>query len=126
MAERPRILIADDDAQVRTAVSRLLSPFCDVLGSVDDIRALLDDVVKLRPDVVLLDFSLPGGLTGPEACQRLKREAPEVHVVALTGRDEAHLRKSAYEAGASGFVWKMQAATDLLPTIRSVIDRTAR
>jgi two-component system, NarL family, response regulator NreC len=116
---RPRVLLADDDASVRTAVSRLLSPSCDVVGCVADIATLFDAAAELRPDVVVLDFSLPGGLNGIEVCRRLKKMRPESGVVAFTAHDDAELSRRALEAGASSYVWKLQAATDLLVAIQA-------
>jgi CheY-like chemotaxis protein len=124
--QRPRVLVADDDAGIRTAISRLLSASCDVVGCALDSATLLEATVRLRPDVVLLDFSLPGGLNGLEVCRRIKAMAPEVNVVAFTGTNDADLRRLAQEAGASGFVWKIHAANDLLPTIHAAIDSRER
>ena len=124
--QRPRGLIADDDAVVRTAVGRLLSPSCDVVAGAADIETLFKATMQLRPDVVLLDFSLPGTLNGLEACRRLRRMAPEVKIVALTAHDDEEIRRGAYEAGCSGFVWKLQASTDLLSTIQAVVEGAAR
>lgn len=119
---RPRVLLADDDAGIQTAVSRLLSPSCDVVGCVGDVSALFEAASRLRPDVVLLDFSLRGDVGGVELCRRLKTLAPAVKVIPFTGHDDEDLRRFAYEAGASGFVWKLRATEDLLATIFSVVD----
>jgi DNA-binding NarL/FixJ family response regulator len=118
---RPRVLLADDDAGIQTAVSRLLAPSCDVVGCVGDVSALFEAAARLRPDVVLLDFSLPGDVRGVELCRRLKTLAPEVKVVPFTGHDDEDTRRFAYEAGASGFVWKLRPE-DLLRTIHAVMD----
>ena len=120
------MLIADDDAGVRTAVGRLLSPSCDVVAAAGDIGTLFDATIQLRPDVVLLDFSLPGTLNGLDACRRLRRLAPDVKIVALTAHDDEDIRRGAYEAGCSGFVWKLQASTHLLSTIQAVVGGAAR
>ena len=120
-ARRPRVLLADDSPPMCTAVSALLAASCDVLATVGNIPALFDAVFTLKPDVVLLDFSLPGNLDALDVCRCLKRMMPEMHVVALTGHDEPELRKATYAAGASAFVSKMQAATDLQATIESVV-----
>ena len=124
--KRPRVLIADDDAGVRTAVSRLLSMSCDVVGYAVDSATLLDVTVQLRADVVLLDLSLPGELNGLEACRRLQRMAPEVKVVVLTAHHDEQIRRAAYKAGCAGFVWKLQASDELLRTIHAVLDDTSR
>jgi len=121
---RPRVLLADDDSGIRAAVFRLLSLSCDVVGSAIDSTTLLDATVQLRPDIVLLDFSLPGGLNGLEICRRIKSLTPDVHVVVFTASDSADLRRLAFEAGASAFVWKLHAADELLSTIHGLVDRT--
>jgi DNA-binding NarL/FixJ family response regulator len=123
---RPRVLLADDDAQVGVAVSRLLSFSCDVIGCVRDVDTLLDSVMQLRPDVVLLDFSLQGRVNALEACRLLQATAPQVSIVAFTADNDPEIRRAAYEAGASGFVWKMQVATDLLPAIQAAVDGRSR
>lgn len=124
--DQPRVLLADDDAQVAAAVSRLLSSSCDVIGCVRDIDTLLDSVVQLRPDVVLLDFSLRGRMNALEACRLIQVTTPQVRTVAFTADNDPVLRRAASDAGASGFVWKVQAATDLLPAIRAAVDGTSR
>jgi DNA-binding NarL/FixJ family response regulator len=115
------VLLADDDAGVSRAISRLLAPWCEMVGCAPDSPALFDAVLALEPEVVLLDFSLPGGLTGIEVCRRLKTTAPEVRVVALTASDDPELPQAAREAGASAFVWKLHAADHLWPTIEAVL-----
>jgi DNA-binding NarL/FixJ family response regulator len=107
-------------------MTRLLAPACDVLGCVADSATLIDAAFKLRPGVVLLDFSLPGGLSGFDICRRLRSMTPEVKVVALTALDDDDVRQGAFEAGFSGFVWKLKAATELLSTIQAVVEGTDR
>jgi DNA-binding NarL/FixJ family response regulator len=119
---RPRVLLADDDASVCNAVSNLLSPSYDVLGCVADATSLFDAAAELRPDVVVLDFSLTGGLTGIEICRRLSRTWPEMSVIVFTAHDDAEISRLALEAGASAYVWKLQAANDLPTAIQRAID----
>ena len=120
---RPRVLLADDDAGMHAAISRLISPSCDLVGCVGDTATLVNAVADLHPDIVLLDFSLPGGLNPLEVCRRLKT-TPGVRIVAFTAHDDEDYRRMAVDAGASAFVWKMQAATDLVPTIHAVVEAT--
>ena len=120
-ARRPRVLVADDNVDLSRAISRLLSPWCDIVGRAPDLPALFESVARLAPDVVLLDFSLPGGLNGFEVCRRLRETAPEVRIVVFTGADDPELPQAALEAGASAFVWKLRAADELWPTIESVL-----
>src|SRR5262249_18506820 len=121
VSRRPRVLLADDDAGVRTAIARLLSPACDVVGDATDTGTAVDAAIQLRPDVVLLDLSLPGPSSGLEVCRRIKALAPEVHVVIFTATDDEMLRRVTREAGASGYVWKMCAAAELLTTIQTIV-----
>ena len=95
-----------------------------MVATVVDTQTLLDEVARTRPDVVLLDFSLPGELNGLDVCQRIKATTPEVQVVVFTANDDEDLHRLARERGATGFVWKPQAWTDLLPTIHAVLGRT--
>ena len=88
-----------------------------------DSATLFKAVADLHPDIVLLDFSLPGGLNVFEVCRRLKM-TPGVRIVAFTAHDDEEYRRIAGDAGASAFVWKMQAATDLVPTIYTVVEAT--
>ena len=72
-----------------------------MVGTAVDTQTLLDEVARTRPDVVLLDFSLPGDLNGLEVCRRIKATMPEVHVVVFTANDDADLQRLAFEVGAT-------------------------
>ena len=118
---RPRILLADDHAGVRAAISRLLSGSCDVVGYVADIPTLLHTTAQLRPDVVLLDLSLPGHPGLLEGCRRLKATSPQVSIIVFTALDDEDVKRATREAGASAFVLKPRAVPDLLATIQRVL-----
>ena len=118
-------MLADDDDGIRRAITRLLKPSCDIVGYGPDSPTLFAAVAEARPDVVLLDFSLPGGLTGLEICRRLAEVAPHVKVVVLTANDDEDVERLSYEAGAVGFVYKPEAWVELLPAIQAVFDRPA-
>lgn len=118
---RPRILLADDHAGVRAAISRLLARSCDVVGFVADVPTLLQTTAQLQPDVVLLDLSLPGRPGVLEGCRRLKATSPHVSVIVFTAQDDEDTKRATAEAGASAFVLKPRAAHDLLATIQRVL-----
>lgn len=120
MTERPRVLLADDDDQLLIATSRLLAPTCDVIGCACDAATLLEDVVRLEPEVVVVDFNLPGGRNVIEICRQLHGVAPITKIVIFTADDDAELRQLAHEAGAAGFVWKLEAGRKLVQTIHTV------
>lgn len=113
---RPRVLLADDHQMLREAFARLLEPSCDVVGGVADGRALLSAAPALKPDVVVLDISMPL-LNGLDAARQLKKSMPEVRIVVLTVNEDADLAAEAFRAGASSYLLKNSAASELLLAI---------
>ena len=118
---RPRVLLADDHRLLREAFIKLLEPTCDVVGAVGDGRALLEAAPGLRPDIVVLDVSMPS-LNGLDAARQLKRLMPAVKVIFLTVNEDPDLASEAFRAGASGFVLKASAASELLQAIQDVFE----
>jgi DNA-binding NarL/FixJ family response regulator len=109
---------------MRAAIRRLLSLSCDVVSCVADTASLFDAVDRIRPDVVLLDLSLPGGLAGLEICREIRSRTPAVKVVIFSAHNDPEFPEHARQAGASAYVWKLQAADDLLAAIHAVVERT--
>ena len=116
---RPRVLLADDHQMLREAFARLIEPDCDVVGAVADGRALLATAPGLRPDIVIVDVAMPL-LNGLDATRQLKRDMPGVKVIVLTMSEDADVAAEAFRAGASGFLLKNSAASELLQAIRDV------
>jgi DNA-binding NarL/FixJ family response regulator len=116
---RPRVLLADDHRLLREAFAQLLEPGCDVVGAVADGRALLAAAPKLRPDVVVLDIAMPL-LNGLDTARQLKRLMPEVKVIFLTVSEDPDVAAEAFRAGASGYLLKNSAASELLQAIEEV------
>jgi DNA-binding NarL/FixJ family response regulator len=104
---------------LREAFARLLEPDCDVVGAVADGRALLDVAPDLRPDIVVLDIAMPL-LNGLDAARQLKRQMPAVKVIFLTVSEDPDLAAEAFRAGASGFLLKNSAASELVQAIQEV------
>ena len=117
---RPRVLLADDHALLLGAFERLLAGECEVVGQVSDGRALVQAAETLRPDVVVVDISMPL-LNGLEAARRIKQTSPSVKIVFLTMNEEADLAAEAFRSGASGYVLKRSAASELGLAIREVM-----
>jgi CheY-like chemotaxis protein len=113
---RPRVLIADDSAEVAKAVCRVLALDCEILGTVVDGSALLEAVQRLQPDLVVLDVNLPN-VQGLEACRQLRQMNPAIKVVVFSAMSEPEVSEALIAAGASAFVSKL-ASVDLLATIR--------
>jgi DNA-binding NarL/FixJ family response regulator len=116
---RPRVLLADDHRLLREAFAQLLEPDCEVVGAVGDGRALLAAAQELRPDVVVLDIAMPL-LNGLEAARQLRRLMPEVRLIVLTVSEDPDLAAEAFRAGASGYLLKNSAASELITAIREV------
>ena len=113
---KPRILLADDHRMVAEGLRGLLEPDYQLVGIVEDGRALLEAADKLMPDVVVADVSMPL-LNGIEAVRQLKKKNPDLIVVFLTMHLDVAYAASAFEAGASGYVLKHSAPSELLTAI---------
>jgi DNA-binding NarL/FixJ family response regulator len=118
--KRPRVLLADDHRLLREAFVKLLESECDVVGTVTDGRALLEAAPKLRPDVVVVDVAMPL-LNGLDATRQLKRAMPAVKVIILTVSEDPDVAAEAFRAGASAFLLKNSAASELLQAIQDVV-----
>jgi DNA-binding NarL/FixJ family response regulator len=116
-----RVLIADDHGIVRSGIRLLLErqPDLEVVAEAADGAEARDLAVRERPDLAILDVKMPK-LTGLQATREIKRQAPEVSVLILSMHDDERYLFEALKAGASGYVLKAQADTDLLAAIRAV------
>jgi DNA-binding NarL/FixJ family response regulator len=119
VTKRPRILLADDHRLLREAFTQLLEPTCEVVGAVADGRALVAMAAEQRPDIVVLDIAMPL-LNGLDAARQLKRTMPEVKVIFLTMSEDPDVAAEAFRAGASGYLLKNSAASELLQAIQEV------
>lgn len=117
---RARILVADDHALTLKGMCAVLEPYHEVVGTVTDGRALLDAALRLKPDLILLDITMPL-LNGLDAAVQIKRHLPSVKLIFLTMHDSPAYLESALEAGASGYIPKSAASEELLEGITSVL-----
>jgi len=117
LPKRPRVLIAEDHAEMATAVRRVLSLDCEVVGSVADGGAVLEAAQRLEPDVIVLDLNLPS-VNGLEACRQITHRNPRAKVIVFTAMNDPEVRQRCFEAGASAFMSKMAGAGDLLATVK--------
>jgi DNA-binding NarL/FixJ family response regulator len=118
--KRPRVLLADDHTLLLEAFQRLLSDECDIVGTVTDGRALVSEATRLRPDVVVVDVSMPL-LNGIDAARQLKELVPETRLVFLTMNEDPELAAEAFRVGASAYLVKRSAASELLTAIREAL-----
>jgi len=119
---KPRVLLADDHAMVLTAFHRLLEGECEVVGQVSDGGALVTSVPDIQPDVIVLDISMPV-LNGLEAARRISGQFPHIRIVFLTMHEDRDLMLEAFKAGASGYLLKRSAASELILAIREVVQQ---
>jgi DNA-binding NarL/FixJ family response regulator len=116
---RPRILLADDHRLLREAFAKLLESECEVVGAVADGRAVLDEAPRLQPDIVILDVAMPL-LNGLDAARQLRKVMPEVKVIFLTMSEDPDVAAEAFRVGASGYLLKNSATSELLQAIQEV------
>jgi DNA-binding NarL/FixJ family response regulator len=118
---RPRLLLADDHALFVSAIERLLADECTIVGHVHDGRAVIAAAEQLVPDVILLDIGMPE-LNGLEVARRLSQILPTAKLVFLTMHEDPDLAAEAFRAGASAYLLKRSAATELSTAIREVME----
>ncbi len=121
MATPLRILVADDHATVRQGLRLLIDsqPDMGVVGEAADGDGVLERATALKPDLVVMDISMPG-MNGLVATRMLKRVQPGVAIVALTRHEDDTYLEELLRAGASGYVLKQSAPTEFLQAIRAV------
>jgi len=117
-----RVLIVDDHPFVRRGVQSILhsAPEWELCGEADNGTDAIRLSEALRPEVVIMDVSMPG-LNGIEATRAIHKNQPNTKVVLLTLHEAGELVKSAFRAGARGYILKMDAEQELLKALRVVI-----
>ncbi len=114
---RIRVLLADDHKAMLDRVADLLADECDVIGTAIDGRQALEAAMELKPDVLVLDISMPV-MNGIETAYRLKEAGAKTRIVFLTVHDDPDFAGEALEAGALGYVIKPRIVSDLLVAIK--------
>lgn len=118
---RPRVLLADDHTLVLDGFRKLLEDRCEVVGAAEDGRTLLRMAQELQPDIVTLDISMPQ-LNGVDAARKLKKILPLTKLIFVTMHADPAYVNEAFKAGASGYLLKRSAGSELLQAIQSVMD----
>jgi DNA-binding NarL/FixJ family response regulator len=118
---RPRVLLADDHPSLLAAIGRLLATHgYEIVGSVENGGRLLDEAIRLQPDIIVVDLYMPG-LNGLDACRELTRLLARTRIIVLTAEDDAAVKRVMLAAGAFAFIEKRTVATDLLPALRAAL-----
>lgn len=115
--KRARILLADDHSMVIEAIKNLLEPEFEVIDTVSDGRSLVSRAIKLNPDVIVMDISMPL-LNGLDAGRQLKTVLPGVKFIYLTMNQDQDIVAEAFKIGATGFLVKHCAFSELRNAIR--------
>jgi len=118
--KRTRILIADDHTMVVDGLRGLLEPEYEVVGAVNDGRAVLPEVQRLKPDVVVIDISMPL-LNGLDCTRQLRESGCTARILILTMHPDATLAQEALAAGASGYLLKSSPGSELKGALREVL-----
>ncbi len=118
--KKPRVLIADDHSILLAGLSRLVEDMCEVVGMVEDGRALVEAAARLKPDLILLDISMPL-LNGLDAAREIKKSSPDIKLLFLTMHASPTYATEALKAGGSGYLLKQSVASELLQAIDAVL-----
>lgn len=116
--KRKRILLADDHKFITEGLKNLLEPDFDVIGIVSDGKALVQEVARLKPDVIVVDISMPR-LNGIEAIRQIAEQKIQARIIVLTMHSDITYATRALEAGATGYVLKHSAPQELLHAIEA-------
>ena len=118
--KKPRVILADDHKIVLEGLKSLLGDEFEVVASVSDGRALVEQAAVLHPDVIVADVSMPQ-LNGIEAARKIKKTDKTIKIVFLTMHLDVTYAEDAFEAGASGFVLKHAAPAELVTAIQEAL-----
>jgi DNA-binding NarL/FixJ family response regulator len=118
---KPRTVIVDDHTLLAEAFKKLLESDCDVVATFGDARQFLLEVPRLNPEVVILDLSMPA-LNGLDAARELKRILPTAKIIFLTMNEDPDIAAEAFRIGASGYLLKRSAASELQLAVREVMN----
>jgi len=118
--KKPRLLLADDHTLVLEGLKKILEVGVEPVGSADNGRDLLRLAEELKPDVILLDISMPL-LNGIDACKQLIKISPQAKVIFVTMHADADYVAEAFRSGASGYLLKRSAASELVNAIHEVL-----
>jgi DNA-binding NarL/FixJ family response regulator len=112
----PRVMLAEDHTILVEAFRKLLEPHFEIVGTVSDGLALLEAAPQVKPDVIVVDIAMPL-LNGLDAAIRLKKQMPAVKMIFLTMNEDPDVAVEAMRSGASGYLLKSSAASELIRAI---------
>jgi DNA-binding NarL/FixJ family response regulator len=117
---KPRLILADDHTIIVEAFRKLLEPEYEIVATVSDGRALLESAPKIKPDLIVVDIGMPL-MNGLEAGVRLRELMPTTKIIFLTMNEDPDLAVEAMRCGASGYLLKSSAASELTHAIQKAL-----
>jgi DNA-binding NarL/FixJ family response regulator len=118
--KRPRVILADDHPLMMDALKSLLEPDFEIVGTFTDGHALVEGAPKLNPNAIVLDIGMPT-MNGLNAGERLKKLLPTVKLVYLTQNVDQDMAREAFQLGASAYVIKSSAASDIVRALQEAL-----
>lgn len=118
---RPRILLADDHPMILEGIRAVLAPQFEIVGTVGDGLALVEAALRLKPDLIVAEVTMPL-LNGIDAAIQIKRSVPGIKLIFFTMHSNSATVKAAFEAGVAGYVLKSRAGGELLDVVQSVLN----
>lgn len=118
--KKPTVILADDHTLVLEGFRRLLETHCELLATVGDGQALLKAVAQQRPDIVILDISMPV-MNGIEAARALQAQFPSTKLLFVTMHADPAYIRAAFQAGASGYILKQSLGDELTQALQTVL-----
>jgi len=117
---RPRILLADEHVLIQEGLRRMLEPQHNIVDAVSDGRALVDAALRLKPDLIILDVTMPL-LSGIEAARQIRKRQPRVRLLFLTVHANPAYLREALSAGATGYILKSSTREQILDAVKTVL-----
>lgn len=118
---RARVLLADDHSITLSGIRSVIGQEHEVVGAVTDGRALVEEALRLRPQLIILDVSMPL-LNGIEAARKIHQEWPQAKILFVSMHSNAMYVREAMSTGASGYILKTSAAEELLPAMHAILE----
>lgn len=118
--KRPKLLLADDHRMFSQGLRSLVEEEFELVGTVEDGKALVEAALRLNPDVIVVDISMPV-MNGFDAVRQLKKEAVTAKIIFLTMHADERLQAEAFRCGGSGYILKQSAGEELIACIREVL-----
>jgi len=117
---RPRVLVADDQPEIRERIANLLRPDFDVIAFAADGQQAIDSALQINPDIVLLDISMPF-FNGLQVASHLQDQGSAAKIIFITVHRDPDVIEAAFLAGAVGYVLKSRIGRELIPAIQEAL-----